>query len=50
MVPKSREKVPKGSSKHKENSTHGLRGHETPPKGTPVGSKAQTKFPSKTTG
>nr|VDD42070.1 unnamed protein product [Brassica oleracea] len=44
------EKVPKGSSKHKENSTHGLRGHETPPKGTPVGSKAQTKFPSKTTG
>ncbi|CAH8381426.1 unnamed protein product [Eruca vesicaria subsp. sativa] len=46
---KSREKDPKGISKHKENSSLGSRGHETPQKGTPVGSKAQTKFPSKAT-
>ncbi|KAF3551264.1 hypothetical protein DY000_02000797 [Brassica cretica] len=46
---KSREKDPKGGSKHKENSTQGSRGHETPQKGTPVGSKTQTKFPSKAT-
>ncbi|CAF1697853.1 unnamed protein product [Brassica oleracea var. botrytis] len=47
--PKSREKDPKGGSKHKENSTQGSRGHETPQKGTPVGSKTQTKLHSKAT-
>ncbi|KAG5403393.1 hypothetical protein IGI04_009512 [Brassica rapa subsp. trilocularis] len=46
---KSREKDPKGGSKHKENSTQDSRGHETPQKGTPVGLKTQTKFPSKAT-
>ncbi|KAH0931731.1 hypothetical protein HID58_008848 [Brassica napus] len=46
---KSREKDPKGSSKHKENSTQSSRGHETPQKGTPGGSKTQTKLPIKAT-
>ncbi|CAN8255898.1 unnamed protein product [Cochlearia groenlandica] len=45
--PKYREKDPKGGSKHNENSVHGLRGYETPVKGTPGGSKAQTKIPNK---
>ncbi|KAF8094565.1 hypothetical protein N665_0359s0009 [Sinapis alba] len=47
--PKYREKDPKGGSKHNENITQGPRGHETPQKGTPSGSKAQAKLPSKAT-
>ncbi|CAH2072418.1 unnamed protein product [Thlaspi arvense] len=47
--PKSREKDPKGGSKHNENSTQGSRGYETPQKGTPGGSKAQPKLSSKAT-
>ncbi|KAJ4908160.1 Protein kinase family protein with ARM repeat domain [Raphanus sativus] len=47
--PKSREKDPKGGSKHKENSTQGSRGHEKPQKGTPGGLKTQAKRPSKAT-
>ncbi|KAJ4882519.1 Protein kinase family protein with ARM repeat domain [Raphanus sativus] len=47
--PKSREKDPKGGSRHNENNTQGSRGHETPQKGTPAGSKVQTKLPSKAT-
>ncbi|KAL0843299.1 hypothetical protein Bca101_016544 [Brassica carinata] len=46
---KSREKDPKGGSKHKENSIQGSRGHETPQKGTPGGLKTQAKLPSKAT-
>ncbi|KAG5376616.1 hypothetical protein IGI04_041212 [Brassica rapa subsp. trilocularis] len=46
---KSREKDPKGGSRHNENNTQGSRGHETPQKGTPAGSKVQTKLPSKAT-
>lgn len=47
--PKYREKDPKGGTKHNENSIQGSKGHETPLKGTPGGSKAQTKLPSKAT-
>uniref|UniRef100_A0A1J3D2H2 non-specific serine/threonine protein kinase n=1 Tax=Noccaea caerulescens TaxID=107243 RepID=A0A1J3D2H2_NOCCA len=45
--PKYREKDPKGGPKHNENSGQGSRGYETPVKGTPGGSKAQTKLPNK---
>ncbi|CAA7061903.1 unnamed protein product [Microthlaspi erraticum] len=45
--PKSREKDSKGGSKHNENSSQGSRGYATPVKGTPGGSKAQTKVPNK---
>ncbi|XP_019058665.1 PREDICTED: serine/threonine-protein kinase RUNKEL [Tarenaya hassleriana] len=45
--PKYREKDAKGGSKHDENSISGSRGHQTPVKGTPGGSKTQTKLPSK---
>ncbi|KAF2574265.1 hypothetical protein F2Q70_00005879, partial [Brassica cretica] len=47
--PKSREKDPKGGSRHSESNTQGSRAHETPQKGTPAGSKVQTKLPSKPT-
>ncbi|KAG7551143.1 Protein kinase domain [Arabidopsis thaliana x Arabidopsis arenosa] len=47
--PKYREKDPKGGSKQNENSVQGSKGHETPIKGTPGGSKAQTKLPSRAT-
>ncbi|KAH0860505.1 hypothetical protein HID58_088766 [Brassica napus] len=47
--PKSREKDPKGGSRHNESNTQGSRAHETPQKGTPAGSKVQTKLPSKPT-
>ncbi|XP_022760483.1 serine/threonine-protein kinase RUNKEL isoform X2 [Durio zibethinus] len=40
--PKYREKDSKGSSRKDENSLVGLRGHETPAKGTPTGRKTQT--------
>uniref|UniRef100_A0A1J3JA14 non-specific serine/threonine protein kinase n=1 Tax=Noccaea caerulescens TaxID=107243 RepID=A0A1J3JA14_NOCCA len=45
--PKYREKDPKGGPRHNENSGQGSRGYETPVKGTPGGSKAQTKLPNK---
>ncbi|GKV39035.1 hypothetical protein SLEP1_g46867 [Rubroshorea leprosula] len=41
--PKSRGKVSKGPLKQDENFVVGSRGHETPIKDTPVGSKTQTK-------
>ncbi|GLT59657.1 hypothetical protein SLA2020_324650 [Shorea laevis] len=41
--PKSRGKVSKGALKQDENFVVGSRGHETPIKDTPVGSKTQTK-------
>ncbi|KAL9810783.1 putative serine/threonine-protein kinase RUNKEL ULK-ULK4 family [Arabidopsis thaliana] len=47
--PKYREKDRKGGSKQNENSIQGSKGHETPIKGTPGGSKAQAKLPSRAT-
>ncbi|XVF28423.1 hypothetical protein REPUB_Repub15cG0028200 [Reevesia pubescens] len=41
--PKYREKDSKGVSRKDENSPVGLRGHETPVKGTPIGRKTQIK-------
>ncbi|XP_021291549.1 serine/threonine-protein kinase RUNKEL [Herrania umbratica] len=45
--PKNREKDLKGASRKDENSLVGLRGHETPVKGTPIGRKTQIKTPGK---